>query len=134
MTSDLELCGGSLLLHEDDDGNIGGLQITRISGGADYVGDFNDGGFPRTLHLRRLDNEDGPEMKYVAEPAATAVWNEAVDRCADEIEALRENTQQLKLHMGEMEEQELRTLKAGMGLFAFLLRSLKRSDKENGDG
>jgi hypothetical protein len=66
------------------------------------------------------------------EAAASAVWDQAVEACADRIEKLRDNTQQLKLHMGEMEAQEQRTLKAGMGLFAFLLRSLKRSQSQTG--
>jgi len=77
--------------------------------------------------------EDMPRMHTkvieAGEERFNEVWDQAVEACADRIEKLRDNTQQLKLHMGEMEAQEQRTLKAGMGLFAFLLRSLKRSDK-----
>jgi hypothetical protein len=63
----LELCGGILLLHEDDEGKVGGFRLTGISGGADFVGDFNEGGFPRRLELVRLDDLDGPQMAYLAQ-------------------------------------------------------------------
>jgi len=43
------------LLHEDNDGTLGGHVITGVSGGADYVGDFETG-FPRELTMARYEN------------------------------------------------------------------------------
>jgi hypothetical protein len=89
----------------------------------------------RVLSAMRIDADEIGLLKEKlneAEAAASAVWDQAVEACAEKIETLRDNTQQLKLHMGEMEAQEQRTLKAGMGLFAFLLRSLKRSQSQTG--
>ena len=39
---------GNVLLHEDDDGNIGGHMVVGCSGGADYVGD-TETGYPRRI-------------------------------------------------------------------------------------
>jgi hypothetical protein len=46
----------NVLLHEDDDGNIGGHMVVGCSGGADYVGDIETG-YPRRIMVAPVKGE-----------------------------------------------------------------------------
>ena len=51
--------------------------------------------------------------------------DDAIDECARVVSALADNVQELKLCMGEMTAQELRTLRSGLRLAAHKVRLLK---------
>jgi hypothetical protein len=55
-----------------------------------------------------------PDTPDAWEAAATAVRKAVLEEAIEAIKALAGNTEQLKLHMGEMSAQEVRTLKSAL--------------------
>lgn len=90
MRSVEEDTGCGLLRHVDDNGREDGHTLMMVSGGADYIGDF-DTGFPRFLELRRM-HDHNKVMTYVAE-ADRDHWKlraEAAEAARDEAREQRD--------------------------------------------
>jgi hypothetical protein len=56
------------------------------------------------------------------------IRSRAIDECAMVISSLADNVQELKLCMGEMTAQEMRTLRSGLRLAAHKVRLLKHKE------
>jgi hypothetical protein len=71
--------------------------------------------------LRKIENQLKPTAAQIISAELVKAQEEGIAAKVGMVLALAENTQQLKLHMGEMTAQELRTLRAGLRLVAYLI-------------
>ncbi len=68
---------------------------------------------------------DCPRLHAVYDAAASVIRAEVIEECASLTVALAENMPELLLHLGAMSSAERRTVRAGLNLTAYRLRSLK---------